>query len=169
MEKALKVLDGLKTNGLIEDYAIGGGIATIFYIEAILTYDLDIFVIPIISNKDKKIIDFSHLYKYLTKLGYKWKGEHIIIEGIPVQFIPVDQLEEEAVRKAKSVVYKGVTTKVLTVEYLIAILIKVGRSKDIAKVSRLINEVKVDKKKLQAILNTFNLTKKYQNIKSKLL
>jgi predicted nucleotidyltransferase len=169
VEKALKVLGGLRTNGLIEDYAIGGGIATIFYIEAILTYDLDIFVIPIISNKDKKIIDFSHLYKYLTKLGYKWKGEHIIIEGIPVQFIPVDQLEEEAVRKAKSVVYKGVTTKVLTVEYLIAILIKVGRSKDIAKVSRLIKEVKVDKKKLQAILNTFNLTKKYQNIKSKLL
>ncbi len=169
MEETLRVLNGLRTNGLIEDYAIGGGIATIFYIEAILTYDLDIFVIPIISNKDKKIIDFIPLYNYLKNLGYKWKGEHIIIEGIPVQFIPVDKLEEEAVREAKSVVYKGVRTKVLTVEYLIAILIKAGRPKDIAKVSRLINEVKVDKKKLQEILDTFNLTKKYLNIKSKLL
>jgi len=169
VEETLKVLNGLRTNGLIEDYAIGGGIATIFYIEAILTYDLDIFVIPIISNKDKKIIDFTPLYNYLKNLGYKWKGEHIIIEGIPVQFIPVDKLEEEAVREAKSVVYKGVRTKVLTVEYLIAILIKAGRPKDIAKVSRLINEVKVDKKKLQEILDTFNLTKKYLNIKSKLL
>lgn len=29
----------------IKDYAIGGGIAAIYYIEPILTYDLDIFII----------------------------------------------------------------------------------------------------------------------------
>jgi hypothetical protein len=43
LKKTLKVLNDLKKKGIIKDYAIAGGIATIFYVEPILTYDLDIF------------------------------------------------------------------------------------------------------------------------------
>jgi hypothetical protein len=33
-------------SGFIKAYAIGGGIAATYYIEPVLTYDLDIFFIP---------------------------------------------------------------------------------------------------------------------------
>jgi len=44
MERTLKVLNELERSGIIETYAIGGGIAAIFYIEPVLTYHLDVFV-----------------------------------------------------------------------------------------------------------------------------
>ena len=40
MKKTPKVINELKERGLIDDYAIGGGIAALFYIEPFLTYDL---------------------------------------------------------------------------------------------------------------------------------
>jgi hypothetical protein len=42
VEKTLKVIGGLKKNKVILDYAIGGGIAVLYYVEPLLTYDLDI-------------------------------------------------------------------------------------------------------------------------------
>jgi hypothetical protein len=92
VEKTLTVINGLKEKGIIEDYAIGGGIAAIYHIEPFLTYDLDIFVIlPETSNK--KIIDLRMLFSELSTKGYTWNKEHIIVEGVPVQFIPADALE----------------------------------------------------------------------------
>ena len=44
MEKVLKVLNRMEKEGIIKKYCIGGGIATVFYIEPLLTYDVDIFL-----------------------------------------------------------------------------------------------------------------------------
>ena len=46
MQKTIKVIDRLQKEGIIKEYAIAGGVAAIFYVEPILTYDLDIFFIP---------------------------------------------------------------------------------------------------------------------------
>ncbi|MBI4548699.1 MAG: hypothetical protein HY707_12005, partial [Ignavibacteriae bacterium] len=120
MKKTLKVINELREKNLIEDYAIGGGIATLFYTEPFLTYDLDVFMTLPRKMKEKNLISLSPIFDYLKKKGYSWKGEHIVIGGIPVQFIPVDALEEEAVRHAREMKYRGVTTRVLTPEYLMA-------------------------------------------------
>jgi hypothetical protein len=45
MQKTLLVLNDLKKKGMIIDYAIGGGMGIVFYIEPILTYDLDVFIL----------------------------------------------------------------------------------------------------------------------------
>jgi len=47
MEKTLKVINAFKENKVIEDYAIGGAIAALYYVELLLTYDLDIFFITV--------------------------------------------------------------------------------------------------------------------------
>lgn len=143
MDKTLRVVNTLKKKKLIEDYAIAGGIAAMFYIEPILTYDLDIFVILTREKKKSKVIDLTPVYDYMKKRKYKWKGEHIVIEGVPVQFIPVDELEEKAVRNAKMITYKGVRTRIVTPEYLVAILLRAGRKKDIIKVEKLLIQAKV--------------------------
>ena len=44
LQKTIKVLNELCRKGIVEKYAIGGGMAVLFYMEPILTYDMDVFV-----------------------------------------------------------------------------------------------------------------------------
>lgn len=162
MKETLEVLNGLKEKALIDDYAVGGGIATIFYTEPIFTYDLDVFVI-VKSGLAGGIISLTSIYDYLVSKGCIWKGEHIIIEGLPVQFIPVESgIEKEAVDNAKDITYSGVKTRILSAEYLIAIALKVGRRKDVDKIGRLIDQAKIDKRTLEAILKKHHLLDKFK-------
>lgn len=41
----LRVLNDLLAHRLLEDYAIGGGIAVLYYTEPVLTYDFDVMSI----------------------------------------------------------------------------------------------------------------------------
>jgi len=160
MKKTIQVLNQLQKKGLIKDYAIGGGIATIFYVEPFFTYDLDVFIIPSGMAKEQNLILLSPVYNYLETKGYKWKGEHIIIEGIPVQFIPANELEEEAITNARKIGYEGVKTRVMTPEYLIALLLRAGRKKDLGKIEKLLEQTRIDRRKLGAILRKYGLNKK---------
>lgn len=157
MKKTIEIINELKNKNLIDDYAIGGGIAALFYIEPFLTYDLDIFITLPPKEKGKKLIVLSPIFEYLNQKGYSWKKEHIIVEGIPVQLIPADELEEEAMNNAKTIAYEGIETKVVTPEYLIAILSRAGRKKDLEKVEKLLAQAEIDEKKLNDILNRYNL------------
>lgn len=162
MDKTIKIINELKRKGLIEDYAIGGGIATIYYTEPFFTYDLDIFVVLPEKEKKGNLIILSSIFNYLKDKGYRWKGEHIIIEEFPVQFIPVDKLEEEAVRNAKEIDYEDVKTKVIAPEYLISILLRAGRKKDIEKIHKILEQAEVNTKRLKDILHKYNLGEKFK-------
>jgi len=167
MKEALEILNNLKDMVLIKDYAIGGGIATIFYTEPVFTYDLDVFVI-VKSKPNEKIISLAPIYDYLTSKGYSWKGEHIIIEGLPVQFIPVESgIEREAIDNARDITYNGIKTKILSAEYLIVIALKVGRRKDFEKITRLFEQSKIDKSVLEKMLKKHGLSDKFKKWKKK--
>ena len=140
MEKTLKVLNELERKRVIEKYAIGGGIATLFYMEPVLTYDLDVFVF--LSQTQSGLIIVSPIYEYLRRKGYKTHREHIVIEGVPVQFIPAyNELVEEAVKEAREIRYKKTKTRVLRVEHLLAIMLQTNRSKDKTRMAQLLEEV----------------------------
>ncbi|MBU1061757.1 MAG: nucleotidyltransferase [Candidatus Omnitrophica bacterium] len=165
MKRTVEVINELKENGLIEDYAIGGGIAAIFYTEPVFTYDLDVFLI-VKQKPTEKIISFASIYSYLEDKGYSWKGEHIVVEEMPVQFIPAAEgLEKESVESAKDTTYEGVKIKVLTAEHLIALSLKAGRRKDFEKIGRLIEQAKIDKKVLEKILKRHGLYEKFKRWK----
>lgn len=162
MKKTLGVLNKLRESGLIEDYAIGGGIATIFYTEPFFTYDLDVFII-VKQDLTKRVMSFASIYNYLEDKGYSWKGEHIVVEGMPVQFIPAAEgLEKESVESSRGTTYGGIKIKVLTAEYLVAIALKAGRRKDFEKIGRLIEQVKIDKNALEKILKRHGLYEKFK-------
>jgi len=165
MRETLKIINELKVTGLIDDYAIGGGIAALFYIEPFLTYDLDVFVIPMKKRLEEGVILLTDVFAYLKTKGYPWKGEHIIIEGVPVQFIPVDEFEKEAVENARMTEYEGIPTKIIQPEYLLAILLRAGRKKDIEKVERLIEQTDLDREKLDSLLSRLNLKEKFTSLK----
>jgi hypothetical protein len=43
---ALRAANGLMAAKLIEDWALGGALAAIYYVEPFITYDADIFSFP---------------------------------------------------------------------------------------------------------------------------
>ena len=162
MKSALRVVNGLKRKKIIEDYAIAGGVATIFYAEPILTYDLDIFFTY--KEQDTDLVSLVPIYDFLRDKNYREKEEDILIEGIAVQFIPVyDELSREAVEDARRITYQGIRTKVLRVEHLIAIMLQVSRPKDKERITILLEQAKVDKRRLNAILKRNGLINKYKH------
>lgn len=167
MEKTLKVLNELERRGLIERYAIGGGIAALFYTEPVLTYDLDVFVF--FTATKSSLITLSPIYDYLRSKGYREDKEHIVIEGVPVQFLPVyNPLIEEALMEVREVKYKQVKTRVFQAEYLLAIMLQTGRTKDKARMTQFLEEAKIDQKNLAAIIRRHGLKGKWQEFKKQL-
>ena len=159
MRKALKVINELKKSRIIKDYAIGGGIAVIYYVEPILTYDLDIFFIP---REENKLAVLSPLYNFLKRKGYKFDKEHVIIEDIPVQFLPAyNDLLKEAFKNAYVTKYKGIKTKVFEPEYLLAIMVQTFRAKDKERIIKMLDEAEIDKRLFKRILKKYALLEKY--------
>jgi len=60
---------------VIAKYAIGGGIAAIFYMEPMLTYDLDIFIFRIAQLLERVKIDMKYLMGIFGRHGLldKWQ------------------------------------------------------------------------------------------------
>jgi len=162
----LKMLNKLRDDRLLEDYAIGGGIAVLYYTEPVLTYDFDVICV---FPESGLLVDPSPVFEYLRNEGYVFgKEDRVDIEGIPVQFIPASKgLVEEALKNAMNVKISGVETRILTVEYLIAIMLQLNRPKDRAKIDLLINNEEVihDASKLQSILTNHDLISKWQRFK----
>jgi predicted nucleotidyltransferase len=157
MKKTIEVINGLKEKGLIKDYAIGGAIGVLKWVEPFFTRDLDIFIIPSQEPKSK-VIDLSLIYDYLKSKGYdEWTGQWIMLEGIPTEFIPAEGLAKESVANAQEIEFEGTKTKVIIPEYLIALLLQAGREKDIIKIKMLLEQARVDRKKLNEILVRYNL------------
>lgn len=125
-ENVIRRLNRLKETEVIEDYAIGGAHAVAYYLEPVKTLDFDIFVF-IESDQD-----FYIFRTYIKKAGFKIRGTHVIIDDIPVHFLPgsLHPFINEAVRKAKRIRVRSIPTKVLTVEYLIVSLLMAFRLKD---------------------------------------
>lgn len=154
MKKTLEVLNRLVAEKIIKDYAIGGAMGAVWYMEAISTMDLDIFVL----FADETSLDpISPIYKRLKELGYEVdpdQKECINIEGVPVQFLPVyNELLRDAMRNAKGFDYEGVPTKVLSAEHLAAICVDTNRMKDKLRVEMFLRSPKFDKERFGVILS----------------
>ncbi len=164
MESTLKVINMMQEEELFSTFAIGGGIAALFYIEPITTFDLDIFVI--ISDSQGSLITLSPLYTWLGKKGYKPLKEQVIIEGVPVQFIPVyNDLITDAVNDSVVKKYGGTETRVLRPEYLMAIMLQTYRPKDKERLIKFVDQSDISYEVLNSILDKHNLTKVFENFR----
>ena len=130
----------------------------------VLTYDLDVFCL--LPKVQDDLISLSPIYEYLSEKGYKTEGEHIVIEDIPVQFIPVyNDLVEEALDKAAGIEYKGVKTRIVGLEYLLSIMLQTYRPKDRERILMLIDETEIEMVRLQDILKRHGLSKKWDDFR----
>lgn len=165
MQKTLAILNELETAGLVERYAIGGAMAGFFYAEAVVTEDLDAFVLLKAADG---LISLTPLYDFLKQRGATVEREHLWLAGTLVQLIPTfDALTEEAVREAVEKTVGQTKTKVVRVEHLIAIALKTGRAKDFARIALLLEQAEVDKARLLDILARHQLQDRWEKHKLK--
>ena len=154
MADALRAANGLVAAGLVEDWALGGALAAIYYVEPFTTYDADIFFIP----KDKGLAaGIPAIYAHLQAQGWQVEREHLLIRGFPVQFLAAGGLTEEAVRAAEQLDYEGVPAKVFRAEHIVAIAASVGRAKDKARIEQMLQQADLDKTYLAEVLQRHKL------------
>jgi len=156
METTLQVLNDLERAGVVSRYAIGGAMGATFYIEPVLTFDLDVFVV--LPQTAGGLLTLTPLYEALRARGYREEKECVNIEGVPVQFLPAyNALLEEALAEAQETQYEGTHTRVLRAEHLLAIALQTGRAKDRERVRLLREQASLDQKYLAAILTRHGL------------
>ena len=151
MEKTLRVLNDLERAGVVSRYAIGGAMGATFYVEPVLTFDLDVFIVlPATSGG---LLTLSPLYEALRERGYREEKDCVNIEGIPVQFLPAyNALVEEALAEAREMTYEATPTRVLRAEHLLAIALQTGRAKDRERVRLLREQASLDADYLATLL-----------------
>ena len=66
MKEAVTVLNQMVADGVINDYAIGGAMGATFYLEPVMTMDLDVFVL---FHDDTNLLPLQPIYDYLKKKG----------------------------------------------------------------------------------------------------
>jgi hypothetical protein len=168
MEKTLAILNQLEQEGIIGHYAIGGAVAATRYIEPIQTYDLDIFVMLPVSPSG--LISLTTVYERLERLGYSAQGESVVIEDWPVQFLPVfNPLTDEALAQALEVKFGATPTRVLSAEYLAAIMLDTGRPKDYTRLVQFFESGVLDRTILERIIDRHGLMEKWQRFQTQFM
>ncbi|HPO55870.1 MAG TPA: hypothetical protein PKY46_07690 [Ignavibacteriaceae bacterium] len=168
MKKTLIAINSLLDLGILKKYAIAGGMAQFYYIEPSVTYDLDLIVN--IGSEENSLTPLSQIYTWAEKNNYLTDNEHIMIEGIPVQFLlEYNPLVSEALDNSRNISLFEVNTSILEPEYLMAIMLQTRRPADYERLIRFFSEADPDPVKFNSIINKFGLEEKYDAFRRRFL
>jgi len=106
MRSTIAVVAKLAEQGVIANYAIAGAVAALNDIEPFLTADLDVLIsVADFEKRPSGLVLLSPIDKALAEMEYTERTDAgIVIEGWPVQFLPVaSPLDEEALAAAVDV------------------------------------------------------------------
>lgn len=161
LQKTLEVINQMQEAGVIGRYAIGGAVGATFYLEPVRTVDVDIFV-AMNPGAGGLIITPKPIHDYLTARGYEAKGEYLIVESWPVQFLPpTGPLLEEAIAEARETEVDGERTFVISAEHLVAIALETGRAKDKARIVQFVDANVLNQERLRNILKRHGLLERW--------
>jgi hypothetical protein len=164
MERVLQVLNQMQADGVVDNYAIGGGIAAIYHLEPYPTDDIDVFIpVASVAVGESRLISLDPIFGYLKDLGYQAAKEGVRIEGWLVQFIPTfEEMQEEAISKSLRVSFGDTETNIMTADYLAAELLRSGRRKDYARVIALLEGNRVNLETFRDIVSRHGLNDKWK-------
>ena len=169
MKATLEMINSMKRDGVIGEYAIAGAVGATFYLEPLATADVDVFVIlPLASGSS--LLSLAPIYEYLRARGCQLEGERIIVGEWPVQFLPAHSpLEREALSQALETDVEGTQTWVMSAEHLVAIALHTGRAKDYARIVQFLEQHAVDAEKLNQIFKRHELLDKWRKFERRYL
>jgi len=170
MKQTLDVLNAMEADGVVGRYALAGAVAAYNYIEPAVTEDLDILIAfgQPAGQRIASLITLAPIFSYLNARGYgEFRKEGVVIEGWPVQFLPVaDALDAEALTQAEDILIDelqgSVRTRVLRPEHLAAIALRVGRPKDLVRITQFLEENAVEHSALCDVVERHGLKNAWQ-------
>lgn len=165
MEQTISSINKMVKERVVEGYAVGGAMALAFYSEPAVTFDLDVFVFLSPNEQASPILNLDNIYSYCRTHHYKIEREHVFVEGIPVQFLPVyNNLVQEAVKEAVVKKVGKTPVRVVSLEHLMAIALQTGRAKDKGRILQLFEEKKYNTHRLEDILKRHDLLTSWRGI-----
>jgi hypothetical protein len=173
IKETLEVINAMEADGVIGRYAIAGAVAAYNYIEPAVTDDLDILISFDVAphRAQSGLVTLAPIFDYLMARGYdEHRKEGLVIEGWPVQFLPVaNDLEAEALAAAQEVEIEinetvgSVRTRILRAEHIVATSLRIGRPRDFIRIAQFLEEDAVDVAALCAVLGRHALTEAWQS------
>jgi len=157
---ALRAVNRIKAEGIVDDYAIAGAMALLFWTEPVPTYDLD--VLAFLPDPGTPLVSLDPIYRWAGTNGYPVSEEHLIIEGVPTQIVPSPSpLADEAIQSAETLDYEGVPVRVVRPEYLIALYLApgAGTRKRRERAAALLDLPDLNRTLLDEILNRHGIEK----------
>jgi hypothetical protein len=169
IKEVIETINRMQADSVIERYAIGGAVGATFYLEPVATLDVDVFV-EFHTEAGSPLVSLQPIFNHLRDRGCVAEGEHIIIAGWPIQFLPAGSaLVQEALAKAIEKDVEGTPARVFTAEHLAAIALETGRAKDKARVLQFIEADAIDLDRLQEILTRHGLAGAWQQFERQFL
>jgi hypothetical protein len=163
VKTALIALNRLVADGAIVDYAIGGAIGASFYLPAMQTEDVDVFVF--LPATGSPLVSLSPVYEALKIQGGIAEREYVRFGAWPVQILTdATPLIAEAIRDALAVDFDGIPTRVFKPEHLCAVALETGRAKDYARVVLFLESEQVTRNDLKEIASRFGLSKRLERV-----
>ncbi len=148
-----RVLNRMRDDGIVAQYAVGGATAVLFYAEPTRTYDLDVFVAFEASGGGDALAPLSRVYGWARERGFSPRAEHLMIEGVPVQFLPAyNALARAALAAARLHDYEGVAVRVVDPDHLAALALQAGGARRRERAWQLLEAGAVDRERLRRIL-----------------
>lgn len=172
MKQTLEIVNRTEADGIIGRYAIAGAVAAFNYVAPSLSDDLDILVSFVSTPEERKsgLVTLSPVFTYLKEKGYsEFRNEGLLIEGWPVQFLPVaNELDDEALQMAQEQEVEldpgegSVRTRFLRPEHIVATALRTGRPKDRYRVIQFLEEKAVDIDALRDVVDRHGLRDKWR-------
>jgi hypothetical protein len=169
IKEVIATINRMQADGVIERYAIGGAVGATFYLEPVATLDVDVFV-ALQPEPGSLLISPQTIFDYLKARGGTVEGEHIVVAGWPVQFLPTGSpLAQEALRESVERDVAGTPARVFSAEHLAAIALQTGRAKDKARLLEFSEAGVLDSARFQAILARHGLTEAWKRFEQQFL
>lgn len=167
MKAVAVLLNALRKDGIILDYAVFEAMAQMRYTEAVATLDADILV----AVPDEARIDIlAPIYRHCHSRGHHAEGEAIRIGNWPVQFVPAfDIVTRDAIAHAEVANLDGEPLRVVSASYLAVIALGVGRAKDFARICALIESNATTPDDLARLAATYNFTEPWTRFRRRFL
>ena len=152
LSDAFRIINDLREQGIIEEYAVGGAMAMLFWAEPVVTFDLDVFIL--LPASASPIITLEPLYMAMRQCGFEVAAEHVVVHGTPIQFLmSPNELGDEAIETAAVRELDGVSCRVMRPEYLAALWLQAGGAKRRERVEILRQSGSLDEDALRVVLH----------------
>ena len=166
MKETFQLVENMKREGVLEDYAVAGAVGALFYVEPFATLDIDFLVnFPSSGNS---LVSLEPIFSWLRERGYSEFDENgnIVVGKWPIQFLPVhDEFSAEALREAQYLPFdETLNVRVIRPEYLATEALRMGRPKDIGRLADLLLSEEFNADRFSELRSRFGLERKWTKI-----